>query len=1007
MLQVLVVAGFEQAVPIVDGLRQSRPDWRVTPVSAPVSLQKQLLGGQYDVVVLDLAHEPSREWAQEWQQEKWETAVSIPFVVLTSPRDPLMDLPFSQNQCRLVYDGTNEYLLALPELISQATMKTVFPTLEADVFMDVVSLTTDAIVITQEDATIVYCNPAAFEIFGYSAAELLGKPLDILLPHRHHATHQKHMERFLQVRPYKVSRLAREQLVAQRQDGQEIAVEISIMKLRRNGRTYFVAVVHDVTAQNETAVSLSQYASRLEALREMDQAILAAHSPQEVAQTALTHLQQLIPFQQASIVAFAQTTPSGMLLAKISDTGATFDHLDYLPSFQDEAVTQILQRKGVRVVNDLGSMKDIAPFESSLIRQGFQSYIMAALTVRDELVGIMNLGAARPNAFVADHVDMVRDAARPVAVAIQQARLLEEERTQRQLAETLQEVARILGSTLDQDQVLGTILDQLARVIAFDSAVILLLDEDELQLVAQKGFEQERPCSQAQYRNLSHIREVLDTGDPILIADTATDERWETCTDTDNTRSWLGIPLTVKGIVIGLFSISKEQPAYYTPQDSGFALAFARQAAISVENAQLYSRATLEIDERRQAEAALQVERVHLAERVKDRTAELSAANAQLARAMRARDEFLASMSHELRTPLNAILGMTEVLQTGAYGSLSDRQIDMMQTIIRSGYHLLDLINDILDIAKIEAGQLTLQFFPMPISSICNTCIDLVRPQAEKKQIHIQLDIADKATMVWGDELRLQQILINLLNNAIKFTPAGGQVGLDVTCDSVSNTAYFTVWDTGIGMSLSDLRQLFSGPNGPKPFVQLDSGLSRQYEGTGLGLSLVYHLTELHGGSLAIKSEVGQGSRLTIGLPCQSIMKSVEAQEYDADQARGAKTVLLAEDNELYARAISVYLLSLGYRLLVAHNGLQAVQQTRNAHPDLILLDLQMPEVSGAEALNLIRENMDQEVPIIMWTALIMPGDRDHYLRQGVNAFLQKPLYLPDLAAKIAELLVD
>ncbi|MCA9999977.1 MAG: response regulator, partial [Anaerolineales bacterium] len=437
-----------------------------------------------------------------------------------------------------------------------------------------------------------------------------------------------------------------------------------------------------------------------------------------------------------------------------------------------------------------------------------------------------------------------------------------------------------------------------------------------------------------------------------------------------------------------------------------FALAFAQQAAIAVENAQLYSRAISEIDERRQVEIALQIERAHLAEHVKERTAELSAANAQLVHAVRARDEFLASMSHELRTPLNAILGMTEVLQTGAYGSLSDKQQDLLRTIVRSGHHLLELINDILDIAKIEAGQLALHLYPIPIPAMCHTCIDLVKAMAAKKQIQVLLDISKAANVIWGDELRVQQILINLLNNAIKFTPANGKIGLEVTVDTRRTTAYFTVWDTGIGMSLADLRQLFSGPNGPKPFVQLDSGLSRQYEGTGLGLSLVYHLTELHGGSLAIKSEVGQGSRLTVALPCQSIVREVETFEGKITQTVEPRTILLAEDNELYARAISAYLLAQGYRLVVAHTGLQAVQQARTTQPDLILLDLQMPEVGGLETLNLIHENTHlRDVPIIMWTALAMPGDEDYYLRQGATAFLQKPLYLPELADTIANLL--
>ena len=882
--------------------------------------------------------------------------------------------------------------------------------LGVDFFTEVVNLTTDAVIVTQEDQVIIYCNPAAVGLFGYTEDEMVGQPLNFLLPSRFHTTHQEYVTQFGGSALQSVAKAQREQLQAQHKNGREIAVEISIMKLLRNGRIYYAALLHDVSARQETADSLSQYARRLEALREMDRAILAAYSPEEVAQTALTYLKQLVPFEHAGVIAYS-SPPSGLssgdtFLATYGNPPIFSGQTTLLTAFHDKAVSQTLKEKGARLVNRLQKSEPTLPFETLLIRQEIRSYIMAPLSVRDNLVGVMVLGTSRPDVFDETHVDMVRDAARPVAVAIHQAHLLEEERTQRRFAETLQEVARILSSTLDREKVLHVVLDQLARVIAYDSAVVLLLEGDTLHLAAQKDVGQKRPCSQLQDSSQPHLREILNTGVPLLIRDTAQDGRWRPCCDTDTTRSWLGVPLIVKGIVIGLLNLSKNQPDFYSSQDARFAQAFARQASIAVENAQLYSRATREIDERRQAEAALQIERAHLAERVKERTAELSAANAQLARAMRARDEFLASMSHELRTPLNAILGMTEVLQTRAYGSLTEKQIDMLRTIIRSGYHLLDLINDVLDIAKIEAGQLSLQPYPLPVASVCHTCIDLVRAQAEKKRIHIQYAATDDVVMVWADELRMQQILINLLNNAIKFTPAGGQIGLEVTGNPERNIVNFSVWDTGIGMSLNDLRQLFSGPNGPKPFVQLDSGLSRQYEGTGLGLSLVYHLTELHGGSLAIKSEVGQGSRLTVSLPGYSIIKEVESQESGQTQLKPTKTILLAEDNEIYARAISTCLLDQGYRLVVVHTGLQAVQQVRNLLPDLILMDLQMPEIGGMEALNLIRENTElRDVPVIMWSALAMPGYQEYYLRQGVNAFMQKPLYLPELTAKITELL--
>ncbi len=1011
MLQVLVVARGEQGESVAAALRQDRPDWQVTAVSALPLIQQELAARQIDVLVLDLAYGDGVRWVQQWQRQMrtaGKTAAAFPLILLISSH---ATLPQTEQQ---------EHLLALPELINRVAQR-VTPSLSGtDLLADVVGLTTDVVIVTTEEQTILYVNQTVSQVLGYEAAELIGRSLDILLPTRYRAIHREHLAAFGRSELQEIAKAKRAPLVARHRNGSEVAVEISIMKLQRNGHTYFAALLHDISAREKAATALLQYAHRLEVLREIDQAILAARSPQEVGQTALTYLQHIIPFQQANIILFARprisadAAPSprlsggSTLIASLNTDQSHLGSPDHLLALPDGDTMAALLSGEVRLVNNLAAVPEPLSFEQELLHQGVKAYMLAPLSVREGLVGLITLLAEQPELFNEGHVDILRDAARSVALAIQQARLLEEERTQRQLTETLQEVARILSSTLDQQQVLRIILDQLARVIAYDTALVMLLQEDDLLLVAQSSQESELPCSEHQYRNLSHIQEVLSSGTPVLISDTAVDGRWQPHHENDSTRSWLGIPLIAKGIVIGLLSLSKKEPAYYTHQDADFALTFALQAAIAVENAQLYSRAIREIEERRRAETALQAERAHLAARVKERTAELSAANAQLARAVRARDEFLASMSHELRTPLNAILGMTEVLQTGAFGALNEKQQNMLQTIVRSGYHLLELVNDILDIAKIEAGQLVLQSFPLPLPSVYLSCLNLVNPQAAKKQIHIQCSASQDASMVWGDELRVQQILINLLNNAIKFTPEGGQVGLEVSSDPARRTVYFTVWDTGIGMSLSDVRQLFSGPNGPRPFVQLDSGLSRQYEGTGLGLSLVYHLTELQGGSLTIRSEVGQGSRLTVALPGESILKAAESHEpaEATPLALQNKTILLAEDNELYARAISTYLLGQGYRLVLAHTGPQAVQQARNTPADLIILDLQMPELGGLEALRLIRENAEtSHTPTILTTALNMSGDQEYYLQQGADAFLLKPLYLPELSAKIKELL--
>ncbi len=295
--------------------------------------------------------------------------------------------------------------------------------------------------------------------------------------------------------------------------------------------------------------------------------------------------------------------------------------------------------------------------------------------------------------------------------------------------------------------------------------------------------------------------------------------------------SWLGVPLrTIKNKTIGVIAVQSYDESVKYDSSAKDILVF---VSTQIANA-IY---------RKQIEEALQSEREYLAERVLERTEELSALNAELSRAVRTKDEFLANMSHELRTPLNAVLGLSEILLKHKDFSESEKHRRALTTIRESGGHLLNLINDILDLSKIEAGKMEMNFEELKLENMCSTSINFVRQLAMKKSIDISLSIAEECPdTFWGDSVRVKQILINLLNNAIKFTHDKGAVGLDVFTSNDRSILYFTVWDTGIGIKEDDFSRLF------KPFTQVSSNLSRDYEGTGLGLSLVAKLTEMHGG---------------------------------------------------------------------------------------------------------------------------------------------------------------
>jgi len=404
-----------------------------------------------------------------------------------------------------------------------------------------------------------------------------------------------------------------------------------------------------------------------------------------------------------------------------------------------------------------------------------------------------------------------------------------------------------------------------------------------------------------------------------------------------------------------------------------------------------------DITGRKQVEAALVRERALLAQRVQERTAELSQANAELARAARLKDEFLAAMSHELRTPLNAVLGMTEALQEQVYGPLNNKQATALHQVEKSGHHLLSLINDILDLSRIEAGKLELQIAPVDVDSMCQASFYLMAENARKKQIKVHSRI-ETGIIFQADERRVKQALTNLLNNAIKFTPNGGDIGLEVISDTDRQSIDFTVWDTGIGIAGEDMNRLF------KPFVQLDSRLARQYEGTGLGLILVYRIVEMHQGSVSVESTVGEGSRFTISLPFYSTGNQLpqDSQSHiPADiPAETSPLILLVEDNESNIVTISDYLRAKNYRVSIARDGVEALERVKEAPPDLILMDIQMSVMDGLEATRHIRANESKrikDIPIIALTALAMPGDRERCLEAGANEYISKPVQLRQL----------
>lgn len=569
---------------------------------------------------------------------------------------------------------------------------------------------------------------------------------------------------------------------------------------------------------------------------------------------------------------------------------------------------------------------------------------------------------------------------------------------------SLREIDAAITSSFDMRVNLDIVLQQVLSQLNVDAAAILLLHANThmIEYAASRGFRSKA----TQYTHLKlgegyagravlerrtiHVVDLMGKGGKLAKALQQAGE---------NFVDYYGAPLIVKGEVKGVLEIYQRSILNPDQEWLEFMETLAGQAAITIDNAQLFH--------------SLQRANAELEQRVTERTQELSRTNNELEFANHAKDEFLAAMSHELRTPLNNILGLSETLLEEKRGSLNDHQRQALQTVESSGQHLLELINDILDLSKIEAGKF--DYYPQVVNvdALCRASLAFVKEQAIRKSISIHYDDGTANFNLYGDPRRLKQILVNLLTNAVKFTPEHGMVTLEINAEAEADRVQFSVVDTGIGIAHENLKRLF------KPFVQVDANLNRRYEGTGLGLFLVQRLTDLHGGSVQAESEVGKGSRFTINIPWHQATVA-QLEDISSREARSQlKTafassesphqnisVLLAEDNTTNIMMIGEYLENHGFDVIKAHDGMEAIEKAEQANPQAILMDIQMPAMDGLQAIHRLRANPRFDAtPIIAITALAMPGDRERCLNAGANEYMAKPVSLKKLVATLNHLL--
>ena len=623
-------------------------------------------------------------------------------------------------------------------------------------------------------------------------------------------------------------------------------------------------------------------------------------------------------------------------------------------------IPDVLEDRGYEFKRELGTM-------------GFRSVLVVPMLRNGEPIGAIAVGRPECGLFPDKQIALLKIFADQAVIAIENVRLFKElqARTQ-ELTQSvgelraLGEVGQAVSSTLDLETVLTTIVSRAVQLSGTDGGSIYEYDEltEEFTLRATHNLGDE---SIAQRRGIRLRKGEGVTGrmalarEPVQVPDItapgAYDSRLREALLSSGARALLAVPLLREDHLIGGLVVNRNIAGEFPPAIVELLKAFATQSALAIQNARLFR--------------------------------ELEDKGRQLEVASRHKSEFLAHMSHELRTPLNAIIGYSEMLQEEAEDLEADALVPDLKKINAAGKHLLELINDVLDLSKIEAGRMELYLETFGVSDLMRDIAAVVRPLAEKKANRLEVHCDVGAGSMRADLTKVRQALFNLLSNACKFTE-GGTVSLTVTREATETGEWlrFAVTDTGIGMTPEQMGRLF------QEFAQADASVTRTYGGTGLGLALSRRLCRMMGGDITAASQAGRGSTFTIRLPADvpglKPAIQVEASATADTAAAGAATVLVIDDDATVRELMQRLLAREGFRVVTATSGEAGLRLAKELRPDAITLDVIMPSMDGWAVLAALKADPEvAEIPVIMLTIV---DDKNMGYALGASEYLTKPL---------------
>jgi GAF domain-containing protein/CheY-like chemotaxis protein len=618
----------------------------------------------------------------------------------------------------------------------------------------------------------------------------------------------------------------------------------------------------------------------------------------------------------------------------------------------------VLEARTIHVPDLLHSDEYLDGRERARLR-GHRATLAVPLLHEGTAIGAILVRRREARPFTDKQIELVSNFAKQVVIAIQNVRLLNELRESLAQQTATADVLKVISrSAFDLEVVLQTLVESACRLCGAEKGTITRQKDGVFFRAEAYGFSDEymdyvRDIPVTLERGTLTGRALLEhhvVHIPDVLADP--DYTWSKAQELGGFRTALGVPMLREGTALGVLSLTRSEVKPFTDKEIELVSTFADQAAIAIENVRLFD--------------------------------EIQDKNRQLEEASQHKSQFLASMSHELRTPLNAIIGLTEMMATNAKRFGTEKATEPLNRVHRAGTHLLGLINQVLDLSKIEAGKLELSPESVSLAPLIDEVIGTARHLAEQNKNRLAVEAQDNLGTLTVDPMRLRQILLNLLSNACKFTK-DGQVTLRARkVTDGRRWIEFAVADTGIGMTPEQLTKLF------QEFSQAEATTARRFGGTGLGLAITRKLARMMGGDVTVSSEPGKGSVFTVRLPDGAGAPVLDANGAGGEPATQTNCVLVIDDDEIARELIADGLKAEGFAVATATGGLEGLRRAKELRPVAITLDVTMPDLDGWAVLAALRQDSElADIPVIMVTIL---DEQRRAAALGADGYLTKPI---------------